>query len=385
MRRFRKISLSEDSKELRVAEIVWPHDKELPNPIFKPNGFTRCYDVSFKGLTVVESGEHLSSNCANFVDWMRYYGKDYCDDLVSLRKNENKWRGVARKFGLRNEMFQNPLFFDRSGSELMREKSPVWGKGYDYCHFNFPKDCFYVCYSVNFFEKQGVGSKDLYFVLVKDPRHLMNKDSKYMLGIIPLSNLRLHVPDFECSCLFVSSDIPVMYALGIDGPVSKTYCSDHEIFGVARDKFFAAFRSVYGGCFLTDELVKSVPYNRTFIRIRRHANELPLTTEGAGYIYAVDVTCGRVTDVWLKKQHMNAQFCSHMTGKNAFKNPHEAVSRVQEYLREVIRKKVLRRRLQKENDEGREASENFRERWARGLNFQLYKTKDLSDVFTSEY
>jgi len=333
----------------------------------------------------VESGEHLFSNHANFVDWMRYYGKDYHGDLVSLQKNENKWRDVACKFGLRSEMFQNPSFFNRSGSELMRKKSPAWSEGYDYCHFNFPKDCFYVCYSVNFFEKQGVGSKDSYFVLVKDPRHLMNRDSKYALGIILLSKLRCHVPGFWCSCLFVSSDIPVMYARGIDGPVFGTYCSDHEIFGVARDKFFATFRSVYGGCFLTDELVKSVPYNRTFIRIRRHANELPLATEDAGHMHAVDVTCGRVTDVWLEKQHMNAQFCSHMTGKNAFKNPHEAVSRVQEYLREVICKKILRRRLQKENDEGREASKYFRKRYARGLNFQLYETEDLSDVFTSEY
>jgi hypothetical protein len=38
-----RISIGEAGKDLKVAEIVWPHDKQYPNPIYEPGGFLRFY------------------------------------------------------------------------------------------------------------------------------------------------------------------------------------------------------------------------------------------------------------------------------------------------------------------------------------------------------
>ena len=63
-----KISLAEKGKEPKVVEVVWPHDKEYPNPIFESNGFIRHYSDETKrearylfGLSLVDNVRMFSA------------------------------------------------------------------------------------------------------------------------------------------------------------------------------------------------------------------------------------------------------------------------------------------------------------------------------------
>ena len=124
-----------------------------------------------------------------------------------------------------------------------------------------------------------------------------------------------------------------------------------------------------------------------FIRIRHHANELPLKRdillrEG----YAFELTCGRVTDAWLERLRMKEGFCSYITGKNAFKNLGELKSRVGKIVKNFRVKRDSRKTKRGHVSMEWVERDIFRKKWNPSYcELMRSSTWDLSDVFTSEY
>ncbi len=69
-----KISVSKEGGESRVAEIVWPNDKEYPNLIYEPNGFVRIYANELRAEMMVPDGQWFDvNNEANCLEWAIFY------------------------------------------------------------------------------------------------------------------------------------------------------------------------------------------------------------------------------------------------------------------------------------------------------------------------
>ena len=184
---------------------------------------------------------------------------------------------------------------------------------------NFCHDCSYACYRLCV---DRVWVARLY--LVKNGSHLIG-ESEYMLVILP---------ERGGSSWVVTSDIPTLLLESVEDFFSEglasNYYATNEIMNMGVRRSLAELYTVYG----KERSYATIPAS-IFIRERRHANELPLTGDivhKRGSVF--DLSCGRVIDAWLCGWHINEGFCSYITGKNAFKNPQEVVSRVEKFVEE---------------------------------------------------
>ena len=380
-----KISVKITGAKPSIAEIVWPHDKELPNPIYEnKNMLWKYYGGRLAREMDVCAGEDYCSKeefRAHVLEWLNFYCSD---DVSKISKADKALENFFRKrYGTdigSFEKLQGMLKSGEKGGEaIVRDAikkhmeehrikgycQELYGPCRDFIRAaDFCKGCFYECYEL----WATFGVKVAWLYLVKDAAHRISK-STYTLVVIPAFHPRVADATWH-----VISDIPTVFLGNAKRYQTEVYCATNEIVDMEVRRCFAKLYTIVKAGKVCSNV--AIPA-KSFIRIRRHANELPFKKDIVTTKNAVDITCGSVTDAWIEGRHMNTQFCSYITGRNVFGNPLEAVSHVERFLNEMDSKKELRRRLRIKRRE--------RVFFFNGEMYSCIDARDLSDFFTSAY
>ena len=215
----RKFNMGSKWKILRKTEIVWPHDKELPNPIWDERGLLRkCYegrlaremDICTRTFfaSPYESAQKKDAAAARVLDWINFYR---CGDASKILTDDKTLRDFLSSAEYRGSIISKDIqekvlkSKEKSGEEIMRDSIK---KHRDWCCLRkdrsflraagFPNDCSYECYHM--FEGE-IGDVLLY--LVKDGGHLISK-SKCTLVLFCCNENKF-------GGLRVMSDIPTVF------------------------------------------------------------------------------------------------------------------------------------------------------------------------------
>lgn len=123
-----KISVGKAGEEPHVAEIVWPNDKEYPNPIFEPNGFFRSYGNELRAEMMMPDGQwsvgyDVGENC---LEWANFY-KDAFEKSSITRERIFSAFGVSPDESMyvcgKQTTVRELIAQNKRGLELVKERA----------------------------------------------------------------------------------------------------------------------------------------------------------------------------------------------------------------------------------------------------------------------
>ncbi len=124
-----KIAIGEAGKEPHVADIVWPNDKEYPNPILQPNGFFRRYLRRDQSDIRYPFGDWMKSGLLNVGYWLKFYAP-----RLPVANLEHHLKELGKSFGLELSPSSRKESLIRS-ADLLEKVSFDGRMAYDECNF----------------------------------------------------------------------------------------------------------------------------------------------------------------------------------------------------------------------------------------------------------
>ena len=305
-----EISVGKIGKDPHVADIVWPHDKEYPEPMGCPNGFMRRYENELRVKKEVHDALFGGAfkEVFNALEWLYYQNEK--DKLIGFFIRERRFFGpnllvipslkkrLMGHFHLRSEEEVERVFklFEegKRAIELIEEDSDrnikrvqemegdkfeeIRSKFY-YPRLNLPECCTCVMYRFENIDDAVI------FWLMRDPYRLVGR-SVYALVIYAFNkNVR------------VTSDIPTVCI----GAPEYTHISNEILSKSFREFVISSF------CIRRLSFFK-MP--RFFIRQGHRPDEIELNGENAApdkcdYFVQTDPFGEKITDIWEKGKRLN--------------------------------------------------------------------------------
>ena len=312
-----EISVSEEGGKSHVAEIVWPNDKEYPEPILYPNGFMREYGNELRTKKEVHDAliSFVCNKIPNALEWLYY--RDKQNKLVSYEirkrnftskdssvmtylKGNLQWRfGVDVKeaetvFELFEKGKRAIELLEEQSDERIQDMQEACGDQFEeirskfyHRRLNLPKGCTCVMYYLEIVK--GIGSITCRFWLMRDPQGF---------------KLALWVPCCEVGNLTVLSDVPTITWGGYN-----SLCSSNEILSTSAREF------MWDNFFASTNVIKSKGRKLTarfFIRQGHRADEIELNGENAtpdkcDYFVQTDPFGEKITDIWEKGKRLDTE------------------------------------------------------------------------------
>ena len=298
-----KISVGKDGAEPSVAKIVWPNDKEYPEPIECPNGFMREYENKLRAKKEVNNSfiTDRGDGILNALEWLYFRdGKDKSTGClvrerhgtanilgVSLLKKHimecfyYSDKGVERVF----ELFEKgkraiELVEEESDRRILGDRFGETCSKFYHRRLNLPKGCTCVMYYF------GIGEKNFRFWLMRAPHGF---------------KLALWLPGYGDDNLTVLSDVPT-----ITWGKCNSLCSSNEILSTSAREF------MWDNFFASSNCVKSSGWKleaRFFIRQGHRADEIELNGENVApdkcdYFVQRDPFGEKIT-IWEKGKRLN--------------------------------------------------------------------------------
>lgn len=328
-----KISVGKAGEEPHVADIIWPNDKEYPNPIYQPG---KCFlricgaDLRKKTVTIDSILCNRYNDEMNAREWVDFYMPNaskaervngikrafsYCVEYAEvLEKNvfdpEETCAKILDSGGSKNDFFVATLenfFGNRAPWEewLKRNKDNIL-----LCPpYNFPES--YTC--VGYIADVKGGSRFRLYLL-REP---------FGFKCVVISH------HGELLNLCISSDVPTVCL----GHFNKL-CTDNEFLNpsfrkLITDNFFVGHHK-----YRVKEAGYSLPSGggtRFFIRQGHRADEIELNDENAApgkcdYFVQTDPFGEKITDIWEKGKRLNTDDVKD----RKFKDPKEIVKFLEE-------------------------------------------------------
>ena len=307
-----RISVGEIGKDPHVADIVWPNDKEYPDPIEYPHGFMREYanelrtkkevhDTFIRGYSdeILNALEFLyfrdeKNKSTGFLVRGRNFGgpnqiafsflKRHLMGHFHLRSEEE----VERVCKLFEEGKRAIELVEEASDERIQSVQEAEGDRFEelrsefyHRRLNLPKGCTCVMYYLD------IGEKTCWFWLMRAPHGF---------------TLALSLPGYKDGNLTVLSDVPT-----ITWSKCNSLCSSNEILSTFAREF------MWDNFLASSNYIKSKGLKleaRFFIRQGCRADEIELNGENASpdkcdYFVQTDPFGEKITDIWKKGKRLN--------------------------------------------------------------------------------
>ena len=313
-----KISVGKAGEEPHVADIIWPNDKEYPNPIYQPGKcFLRICGADLRKKTVTID----SILCNRYNDEMN--AREWVDFYMPNASKAERVNGIKRAFS-RSVEYAEAL--EKSAFDPEKTCAKILDSGGSKNDYFLDALENRVCFKNGSFHKRGPWeewlkrNKDNIFLC---PPYNFPEGYTcvgYLMDVIYGDRFRLYLLrepfGFKCVVishyrkllnLCISSDVPTVCL----GHFNKL-CTDNEILNpsfrkLITDNFFVGHHKFY-----VKEEGYSLPSGfgaRFFIRQGYRADEIELNGENAapdkcGYFVQMDPFGRKITDIWEKGKRL---------------------------------------------------------------------------------